>query len=153
MYSTWHVCMYLLWILVVWYVLYICNTKGKLKNLKIFFSWHNVCFVVRARKNVTCIYAYYMYVLHVHVNILVQKLHFPLQNIHVHVGRKIRKNIFLFLIFLPLEAGDPPASTEPILVKIFYRLPIFRGMFCREKCPFQNQLFFGIKSLECSWSF
>ena len=80
------------------------------------------------------------------LNILVQKLHFSQQNI----GRKIRKNIFLFLIFLPLEAGDPPASTEPILVKIFYRLPIFRGMFCGEKCAFQNQLYFGIKSLECS---
>ena len=63
------------------------DTKGKLKILKIFFPSHNVCFVsLRARKN---------------VNILVQKLHFPLQNI----GRKIRKNIFLFLIFVPLEAG------------------------------------------------
>ena len=80
------------------------------------------------------------------LNILVQKLHFSPQNI----GRKIRKNIFLFLIFIPLEAGDPPASTEPILVKIFYRLPIFRGMFCWGKCPFQNQRYFGIVTLECS---
>ena len=80
------------------------------------------------------------------LNILVQKLHFPQQNI----GRKIRKNIFLFLIFIPLEAGDPPASTEPILVKIFYRLLIFRGMFCWGKCPFQNQRYFGIVTLECS---
>ena len=80
------------------------------------------------------------------LNILVQKLHFPLQNI----GRKIRKNIFLFLIFIPLEAGDPPASTEPSLVKIFHRLLIFRSMFCWGKCPFQNQRYFGIVTLECS---